>query len=326
MQSGAKTTSAFEFGLLLLMAALWGLPYALTKLSLQTIPPITLTAARVLLAAAALWGVAVLMRCEIPRVSWNLTGRLFLQGVVACVVPYTLIAWGQQSVDSGLAAILNSTTPLFVCLLSLLWGRHEQMTVGRVLGVILGLGGVIVIVGADALSGLGRHSIGQLEILLATCSSALSVMYGRRFTGIAPEVVAAGMLTGAALPLVLLAAMVESPWHAAPSAVSMAALAANALLVTAPGFVLYFRLIRTIGSIGTASASYIKPAVGVLIGCVVMGEPFSLYVGIGLIAVLVGVALINETAPIRSTWHRVRSVALTSRGRVSAGVDTASRA
>lgn len=326
MQSNAKTAPAFELGLLLLMAALWGIPYALTKLSLQTIPPITLTAARVLLAAAALWGTAVLMRCEIPRLSWNLTGRLLLQGIVACVVPYSLIAFGQQSVDSGLAAILNSTTPLFVCLLSLLWGRHEPMTVARVLGVVLGLGGVIVIVGADALSGLGRHSIGQLEILLATCSSAFSVMHGRRFTGVAPEVVAGGMLTGAAVPLAVLALMIEAPWHAAPSAVSMAALAANALLVTAPGFVLYFRLIRTIGSIGTASASYIKPAVGVLIGCTFMGEPFSLYVGIGLLAVLLGVASINETAPIRFAWHKFRSAAQLLRYRVPAGVDTTGRA
>src|ERR1700674_4116130 len=133
MPTRGKTVSPFEIGLLLLLGILWGVPYALTKIALETIPPITLVAARVSLAAIALWVIAILLGREVPK-RWDFVGRLFLQGGVACVIPYTLITFGQQSVDSALAAILNSTTPLFVVLISLVWTRHEPMTFGRLFG------------------------------------------------------------------------------------------------------------------------------------------------------------------------------------------------
>src|SRR5712691_3887644 len=294
MHPNGKTVP-FEFGLLLLLGLLWGIPYALTKIGLETIPPITLTAARVSLAAAALWIVAILLGRKLPR-RWDFAGHLFIQGCVACVIPYTLIAFGQQSVDSALAAILNSSTPLFVCLISVMWTHHEPITFGRLSGVIVGLGGVVVIAGASAILGLGRETAGQAALLLATFSSAVSVIYGRRFADVAPEVAAAGMLTCAAIVLVPLCLIVEAPWHTVPSAASLTALAANAVVATAFGFVIYFRLIRTIGSMGTASTGYLKPAVGVLIGCALLGEPLTWTLAIGLVAILFGVAAINGSA------------------------------
>jgi len=297
MHPDGKPVPLPEFGLLLLLGVLWGIPYSLTKIALETIPPITLTAARVSLAAATLWIIAVLLRRRLPR-RWGFAGQLFIQGSVACVVPYTLIAFGQQSVDSALAAILNSTTPLFVCLISVTWTHHEPMTFGRLSGVTIGLSGVVVIAGASALLGLGRETIGQAAILLATFSSAVSVIYGRRFANEAPEVVAAGALTSAAVVLVPLCLLTEAPWHTAPSVASLAALGANAVVATAFGFVIYFRLIRTIGSMGTASASYLKPGIGVLIGCTLMREPLTWTLALGLLAILIGVAAINGKASI----------------------------
>lgn len=282
-----------EFGLLLLLGVLWGLPFALTKISLETIPPITLTAARVSLAAAALWTIALYSRQEFPR-SWELIGRLFMQGILACVIPYTLIAFGQRSVDSGLAAILNSTTPIFVCLISLVWTNHEPVTFSRLSGALVGFIGVVLIVGAIALLGLGQPTFGHIAIVLATVSSAASVIHGRRFINAAPELVAAGTLTSAAAVLVPLSLLMEWPWQTLPSAVSLAALVGNAIGATALGFAIYFRLIRTIGSMGTASAGYLKPAVGVLIGCAVLGEPWTWTLMLGLVAILFGVTIINQ--------------------------------
>src|SRR5262249_35648800 len=109
-----------EIGLLGLLGLLWGMPYGLNKIALATIPPVTLVATRVGLAAALLWIVVLLMGCKIPG-RRDFFGRLFVQGCVGCAIPYTLIAIGQQSVDSALAAILNSTTPIFVFLISLAW-------------------------------------------------------------------------------------------------------------------------------------------------------------------------------------------------------------
>lgn len=314
MHPDGKPGPLLELGLLLLLGILSGIPYALTKVALATIPPITLTAARVSLAAAALWIIAILLGRKLPQ-RWDFAGRLFVQGGVACVIPYTLIAFGQQSVDSGLAAILNSSTPLFVCLISVLWTHHEPITFGRLSGVTIGLGGVVVTAGASALLGLGRETTGQAAILLATFASAVSVIYGRRFADDAPEVVAAGMLTCAAIVLVPLCVLTEAPWRAEPSAASLAALGANAVVATAFGFVIYFRLIRTIGSMGTASTGYLKPGVGVLIGCTLMGEPLTWTLAIGLLAILFGVAAINGWASvpllsgslIRSTRPRSRA-------------------
>ncbi len=307
MHANRKFAAMIEFGLLLLLGALWGIPYALTKIALQTIPPITLTAARVSLAAAALWIVAMLLGRRFPR-QWDFAWYLFIQSCAACIIPYTLIAFGQQSVDSTLAVILNSSTPLFVCLISALWTHHEQITFGRLLGMIVGLGGVVTIAGASALQGLGGEVVGQAAILIATFSSAVSVIYGRRFADISSEVAAAGTLTCAAIVLVPLCLVLERPWHIALSVASATALGANALIATAFGFVIYFRLIRTIGSMGTSSASLIKPGIGVLIGCTLMGEPATWTLGFGLLAVLFGVAAINERASIQFLSNAIKHV------------------
>ena len=152
--------------------------------------------------------------------------------------------------------------------------------------------------GASAFAGLGRETAGQAAVILATFSSAVSVIYGRRFAEVAPEVAAAGMLTCAAVVLVPLCFLVEEPWHVAPSIASLTALLVNAVVATALGFVVYFRLIHMIGSMGTASVGYLKPGVGVLIGCALMGESLTWTLALGLLAILFGVAAIHENISI----------------------------
>src|SRR6187551_750728 len=159
LRAWGRRLPPLEFGLVLLLGFLWGSPYALTKISLETIPPVTLVAARVSLAAAALWLIAMLRGYRIPK-QRSLVGLLFLQGVISCVLPYTLIAYGQQTVESGLAAILNSTTPLFVCVIGVVWTHHEPVTSRRIVGAAIGFSGVIAVAGASALFGLGQSVVG----------------------------------------------------------------------------------------------------------------------------------------------------------------------
>src|SRR5262249_41919273 len=153
-------------------------------------PPFTLVVLRVTLAAFALWTVVWVTGCRWPRPGLGITGALIVQGVLACLIPYVLIAFGQQSVDSALTAILNSMTPLFVLLIGAAMAG-EVATGIRFLGAALGLIGVVAIVGAGALTGLGRDVAGQLAVLLATLSSAVGVVYGRRLSRFAPEFTAA---------------------------------------------------------------------------------------------------------------------------------------
>ena len=295
MTKSSNATAPTELLWLGVLGLLWGMPYALTKISLTTIPPITLVAGRVSLAAVALWLFVLFRRSAMPH--WrSFVSVIFLQGMIACVIPYTLIAYGQKSVDSGLAAILNSATPVFVCLVSVVWTRHERLTPMRWLGVGIGLGGVVMITGVSALLGFGKTLPGQFAIIAATFSSALSAIYGRRFMDIAPEITAAGTLTAAALALLPLCFTLETPLNTAPSATSLAALAVNGLAATALGFTLYFRLIRTLGSMGVASVGYLKPAFGILIAITFMGEVLTWPMAVGLMAILAGVAILNQGA------------------------------
>ncbi len=305
MHRTGRSVPLREFSLLLLLGILWGIPYALTKISLGSIPPVTLVAARVSLAAVTLWFVVMVTGRRFSQ-RWAFVGRLFIQAAIACVIPYTLIAFGQQSVNSALAAILNSTTPLFVCLISLAITHHEPITFERLSGITIGLGGVILIAGTSALAGLGGEIIGQSAIILATFSSAVSVIHGRRFADVAPEVAAAGMLTCAAAILVPLCFLVEAPMQVVPSLASLAALVVNAIVATAFGFVVYFRLIRTIGSMATASVGYLKLGVGVLVGWVLMGEALTWTLALGLLAILLGVAAINENISMSSSPRKAR--------------------
>jgi drug/metabolite transporter (DMT)-like permease len=284
---------SYDVGWIVLLGVLWGTPYALTKISLQTIPPFTLVAARVSIAAAILWLLAIILQRKVPA-TWSFAGRIFVQGALSCVVPYTLLAFGQQTVDSGLAAVLNSTAPMFVCLINFFWTQQERLTSRKVFGVICGFVGVIGIAGISALAGLGQQTLSQAAIVLAAVSSALSAIHGKRFESVALEVVAAGTLTAAAVTLLPFCLFFEAPWQLSPSVPSALALVVNAVFATALGFVVYFKLLRTIGSIGTASTSYLKPAVGVLIGVCLLGESLTWpFIG-ALIAVLAGIVAINS--------------------------------
>jgi drug/metabolite transporter (DMT)-like permease len=301
MGENSKTARPVDYGLLVLLGVLLGIPYALTKISQTTIPPLTGVALRLLIAAIVLWIFVLTSRTKLSTLK-DYIPRLFVQGCISCAIPYTLIAYGQTSVNSALAAILNSTTPLFVCLISLLWTQSEPLKSSRMVGVSAGLAGVVMIAGANSLAGLGKDAFGQAAIILATVSSAVAAIQGRRFNDVPPELAAAGTLTCGALVLVPLCFVVDAPLHFTPSAGSIVALLVNAIFATALRSVIYFRLLRTIGSVGTTSVSYLKPAIAVLIGFTLMGEALTWTAMLGLLAILVGVAVINQSDLRAPSW------------------------
>jgi len=293
MEQARRTTSMLDYGLIGVLGILLGIPYALTKITQTTIPPLTGVAARVVLAAIALWFIVLASKIRLRSLKGYMP-LLFVQGCVSSVIPYTLIAYGQVSVNSAVAAILNSTTPLFVCLISLFWTRHEPLNFNRIFGVSAGLAGVIMIAGVNSLQRLGTDAFGQVAIVVATASAAVAAIHGRKFNNMAPELAAAGSLTCAAIVLVPLCFLMDAPLQLAPSAGSIVALLVNAVFATALRAIIYFRLLRTIGSIGTTSAGYLKPAVGVLIGCTFLGENLTSMAAVGLVAIFIGVAIIDQ--------------------------------
>src|ERR1700730_3932988 len=278
-----------ELALLLLLAALWGASYSFIKLGVATIPPITLIAARTLVAGALLLGIMHWRRRRLPKdaTTWR---RFLFQACLNSVIPWTLIAWGERSLDAGLATILNSTSPIFTFFLTLAITRHEAPTLRKLFGVLAGMAGICLIVGVQALNGLGEQLTAEIATVVATICYAGGAIFSRGFKGLDPMAPAAGSLLCGAAILVPASLMLDRPWTLAPSASSILALLALAVFSTAFAFVIYFRLIQTLGSVGTTAQAYLRVPIGVAIGMVFLGETLSPTAWIGLGCVVMGVA------------------------------------
>jgi drug/metabolite transporter (DMT)-like permease len=293
-----RPNMAFELALLVLLATLWGASYTFIKLGVATIPPITLIAARTAIAGLLL---LIIMRWRGIRMPRDLaTWRRFLfQAALNSVIPWTLIAWGERMVDAGLATILNSAAPIFTFLLTALVTRHEAASPRKFFGVIAGMAGICLIVGVDAVHGLGRGLLAEVAIVAATLCYAGAAIFGRGFKGLDPMAPAAGSLLAGAAVLIPLSLAVEQPWTLAPSANSMLALLSLAVFSTAAAFVIYFRLIQTLGSVGTTAQAYLRVPIGVAVGVIFLGERLSSTAWVGLACVVAGVAAM--TIPPRKT-------------------------
>lgn len=284
---------ALDYALLVLLAALWGSSYAFIKIAVETVPPLTTIAIRALLASVILIAVAKAQGHRLDTVRGHWPG-LLMQALLNSILPFTLIAWSLVYIDSGLAGILNATPPIFVLLITYLWTRHEPVTLSRLLGVAAGIGGVALMIGVDALSGLGRNALAQLAVTAASLCYGFAAIYGRRFNAVPPAITGAGTMAWAAVVLIPLSLIFDRPWTVSPSAASLAALFFLSAFSTALALILYFRLIRTLGSMGLSSNSYLRVAVSVFVGVAFLGESIGWSTIAGVILILTGVATINR--------------------------------
>lgn len=280
---------ARELTLLAVLATLWGASYTFIRVGVETIPPITFIAARTLIAGGLLLAIIKLRGLSLPRdpAIWK---RFLIQACINSVIPFTLIAWAELTVNAGLATILNSTTPIFAFLLTVLITRHEAVTTRKVFGVAAGVVGISLIIGLEAFNGIGKELVAQLAIVAATISYAAAAIFGKGFKGLDPMMPAAGSLLCGAVILIPVSLIVDQPWTLAPSAHSLFALLGLAVFSTALAFVIYFRLIHTLGTVGTTSQAYLRVPIGVGIGVLFLGESLSSTAWIGLICVIAGVA------------------------------------
>jgi len=287
-----------ELALLLALSTLWGASYSFIKIGVETIPPVTLIAARTLIAGLILVAIIRWRGLTLPKDAR--TWRQFLfQACLNSVVPFTLIAWAQQTTDAALATILNSTSPIFAFLLTVLVTRHEPVTARKPFGVGAGIVGICLIVGVQALGGLGRELWAQLAIVAATICYAGAAIFGKNFKGLDPIMPAAGSMICGAAVLIPASLLAEQPWTLTPSMESILALLALSVFSTALAFVIYFRLVHTLGSVGTTAQAYLRVPIGVTIGVVFLGESLSSTGLIGLVCVIAGVAAM--TIPARKS-------------------------
>ena len=270
-------------------------PTPSSGLAVATIPPITLIAGRTLIAGLLLLVIMRWRGMKLPRdaATWR---RFLFQACLNSVIPWTMIAWGERSLDAGLATILNSTSPIFTFFLTLAITRHEALSSRKLIGVVAGMAGICLIVGMQALTGLGEQLTAQIVTVLAAVCYAGAAIFSRGFKGLDPMVPAAGSLLCGAAILIPISLVVEQPWTLAPSTNSMLALLGLAVFSTAFAFVIYFRLIQTLGSVGTTAQAYLRVPIGVALGVLFLGERLSTTAWIGLGCVVIGVAAMTIPA------------------------------
>jgi drug/metabolite transporter (DMT)-like permease len=284
-----------NYALLGALSLVWGVSYNFAKVAVETIPPITTTALRVAIAALLLG--AVLRASGVPvfssRYPWLL---LTAQATMINIVPWTLTAWAAQSIDSGLVAVLNSTSPIFAFFIT--WGitHHEPATGAKLAGALAGLAGVVLIVGAGVLTDIGGQVPQQLACVFGAILFGIAAVYGRRFADLPPLVPATLTLIVGAIVLLPLSLALDRPWSIAPSRSSLIALVCLAVFSTAGALYLYYRILATLGSIAAASQSYLRIAVAVAVGIVFLDETLTPERAAGMVLIVAGV--------IAMTWRR----------------------
>lgn len=281
-----------EWAMLLILSAIWGSSFFFYKVLVTELPPLTVVLGRVGFAAIALNVILIVRGTPMTR---SLPWRQFLVvGVLNNVIPFSLIAWGETRISSGLASILNATTPVFAVLVAHVFTKTEKLTWARVAGVMFGVVGVVVLVGPAALRGFGSGDVpGEAACLLAALSYALAGVYGRRFKALPPLHVAAGQTTGAAIVMLLVAGAADHFWTLPmPSPAAWGAFIGISMLCTVLAYVLYFRILATAGATNLLLVTFLLPVSALLLGNWVLGEAIKLadmigmaLIGLGLVAI-----------------------------------------
>jgi drug/metabolite transporter (DMT)-like permease len=281
-----------ELALLLLLALLWGGSFTLIKIAVGGYPPATLVAIRITVGGLVLAAIARTQGHAFPRDrrTWL---RLLVQGALQSAIPFTLISWGETRIDSGLAGVINATPPMFVFAISAFVLGTVPVVGSKTAGVLLGLAGVALLAGVGSADVAGTSGLAVLAVLGASLCYALGALHGHRFGHLSAFVTASGSLLMGSLFMIPISLAVDHPWALTPSPRATLAVLALALLSTAGGSLLFFRLLKTLGSLATTSNAYLRALVSVLLGAVLLDEPLTLGIALGGALVLLGVPLVT---------------------------------
>ena len=276
--------------LLLVLASIWSSSFAVIKIGVETLPPMTLAAARITLAAIVLYGYTRFSAMRIPtdRKYWVL---VFLIGVFGNGLPFTLIGWGEQTIDSGLAAILMAVMPLTTVLLVHVFSSDEPLTTQKLAGMLVGFGGVIVLVGPEALKGLGGDAVRQIAVACGALSYAIATTIAKNMPRLHPAVSGTGVMAMGALQMISLSMIFDQPWLLTPSTASWAAAVYLGLFPTALATFVYFHLLQIRGATFISFNNYLIPGLGVLWGALFLNEHVSIQEIIALGLILSGIAI-----------------------------------
>ena len=276
-----------------LLGSIWSSSFLWIKIAVQEVGPITLVAFRVLF--GLLFGLAVILiqRPALPR-SLRAWFPVLLLGISNVAIPFFLISWGEQSIDSGVAAILDATVPLFTILLAHYALRDDKMTVPKVAGLLTGFAGVVVLMSKDV--GASHSSLlGQLAVVLASAFYSGSAVYARRTTENLPGIMrSVGPLISSTAAMWLAAPILEAPLKIPQLPITWIGLLWLGVLGSGFAFILMYYLIHEIGPTRTSMVTYIFPLGGVVLGVLFLGEKLSWEVAAGALLIVAGMAFVSQ--------------------------------
>ena len=289
----------------LTLGFLWGSSYLWIKIGVETLPPLTLIAGRLVFGALFLVTVVAVARERLPREP-RMYGHLLVMSIVNIVLPFILITVGEQSIDSALASILNATVPLSVIVLAPLFLPDERITLGKILGLAIGFGGVMVLVAPDLVNLSNADLTGELMMVGSSLCYGIGNVYAKRNVhGLRPMIPALFQVSFAAMIVVPLALLVDRPLgnvHPAPGAIL--AVAWLGILGSGAAYLCYFTILQRWGATRTSMVAYLLPVVGIALGALFLHEAVTMVRVAGAALIIAGIALVNSGPTLRRLVDR----------------------
>ena len=291
--------TSYEWGLLLLLSAIWGGSFYFFAILIKELPVFTIVFFRVFLAALVLWMVVFASGLKPPD-SWPQWKNYFVMGLLNNVIPFSLIVWGESRVAPGLAAVLNATTPFFTVLVAHAFTANERLSWNRLGGAIVGLIGVAALVGFDSIKTLGSDLIFQLAIVLAALFYAISSVWAQRFSQMPPMINAASQTTASSVLLLPLMLLVDHPWSLPmPSMLAIYSQLGLALVCTAVAYILFFTILKRAGSTNISLVTFLVPVSAMILGAALLNEQITTGHILGMLVIGIGLALIDGRIPAK---------------------------
>ncbi len=290
-QSSGRAGPGFaDYGLLLLLSAIWGSSFLFIKIAVAAVPAVSMTAVRLTLAGLILIAMAALAKQSVPK-GKRLWGWILMSAFFGNALPFVLIGWGEEKIDSGLAAILMAVMPLTTLVLAHLFTRDEKITLPKAIGVVLGFTGLIVLIGPAKLATLGEETVRQLAVASAAVCYGINAIITKQFAGLPPKSLAAAVVMTSALMLLPASFLIDTPLDLRPGLLASLAIVALAVFHTVIATLLLFALVRRQGAAFFSQINYLVPLFGVAWGAALLAERPSPNAYVALALILLGIAI-----------------------------------
>jgi drug/metabolite transporter (DMT)-like permease len=309
----APATNRIDLGLFALLGFFWGSSYLFIKIGVEDgLTPFTLITLRLLIGFLLLLSVVLVARERIPPFG-RIYGHLFVMGAINIAIPFSLITWAEQSVDSSVAAILNAAVPLFVLVIAAVFLKDERLSANRILGLVVGFVGVAVLVGFDPSDLASGNLSGEIALIGSTISYACGAVYARRnIHGLRPMIPAIFQVGFGLLIVSVLAFAFENPLATQFTPASLFSVIWLGLLGSGLAYLVFFRLLGRWGATRTSMVAYLLPMYGIVLGALVLNEPVDGRLVLGTALIIGGVALVNSNLGSRLMVRRRANVEATN--------------